>query len=158
MLKISVLTHLRGHFEALAVLQRIAAEVWGVWYGQEDWSLANRPRFMGPYVLGVVQVTPIMRSRGWVVQNYMEFLPDDPGLLGINVNRGEEVKIRCGRRVLSVYVEPGTSRLVVPFSVRHRGDSTTFIEYRELVGTTLHELCHMVRILGPFFATHLATV
>lgn len=36
-----------------------------------------------------------MKARGWVVEHFMEFLPSEPGLLGINVNRGAEIKIRC---------------------------------------------------------------
>ena len=43
---------------------------------------------------GLPQVEPIMKKRGWIVHHYMEFLPAEANLLGINVNRGQEIKIR----------------------------------------------------------------
>ena len=89
------------------------------------------------------QVAPIAKARGWVVQHFMEFLPAEAGLLGINVNRGQEIKIRrsCLLRCLSAWRPP---LIACAFAVRRHDKDTTFLEYRDLVGTTLHELAHMV--------------
>ena len=43
------------------------------------------------------QVEPIMKKRGWVVHQLSEFLPRSQGLLGLNVNRGQQVKVRMRR-------------------------------------------------------------
>ncbi len=40
------------------------------------------------------QVAPIMKKRSWLVPKLKEFLPDNRGLLGMNVNRGETILIR----------------------------------------------------------------
>jgi hypothetical protein len=67
-----------------------------------------------------------MRSRGWIVQNYMEFLPDDPGLLGINVNRGEEVKIRRTSLIVSVLKLLSTRTQVVGISTSTNGVNNVY--------------------------------
>jgi hypothetical protein len=42
----------------------------------------------------VAHVIPIMKSRGWKVPRVSEMFPNNPGLLGLNINRGQEIKIR----------------------------------------------------------------
>ncbi|KAJ2058946.1 hypothetical protein GGI17_004730 [Coemansia sp. S146] len=71
------------------------------------------------------QVRPIMSARKWRVQVLREFFPTNPNLLGLNVNRGQEIRIR----------------------LRPSHDSTQFLPYYDLLGTMLHELVHIVR--GP---------
>ncbi|KAJ2697164.1 hypothetical protein H4218_004140 [Coemansia sp. IMI 209128] len=71
------------------------------------------------------QVRPIMASRQWKVQVLREFFPTNPSLLGLNVNRGQEIRIR----------------------LRPSHDPTQFLPYYDLLGTMLHELVHIVR--GP---------
>jgi hypothetical protein len=39
-------------------------------------------------------VMPIMRKRGWKVGTLSEFYPENPGLLGLNVNRGQQIMVR----------------------------------------------------------------
>jgi hypothetical protein len=70
------------------------------------------------------QVQPIMRKRQWTVKQLSEFLPSNPNLLGLNVNRGAEVKIR----------------------LRRAGDGG-FYDFNHVLGTMLHELVHIVH--GP---------
>ena len=41
------------------------------------------------------QVLPIMYKRKWKVKRLHEFLPKDRQLLGMNVNRGAKILIRC---------------------------------------------------------------
>lgn len=41
------------------------------------------------------QVRPIMQRHGWQVGALEEFMPQQPGLLGMNVNRGQRIKLRC---------------------------------------------------------------
>ncbi len=45
------------------------------------------------------EVEPIMSKRGWRVAKLEEFLPDNRGLLGMNVNRGAVILIRRACRV-----------------------------------------------------------
>lgn len=108
MQKISAMTSLKGHFEALSLLQRLAAEVNAIpsLYTLACCTDAHRSSRGSLTGLNCVQVTPIMKHHGWIVQHFMEFLPDDKGLLGINVNRGQEIKIRrtCRRRSVSPFV------------------------------------------------------
>lgn len=56
----------------------------------------------------------------WRVKTLSEFCPKNRGLLGMNVNR-KYIKIR----------------------LRTSPKSSTFFPYHELLGTMLHELCHM---------------
>ncbi|KAF8049059.1 hypothetical protein N665_2307s0002 [Sinapis alba] len=75
------------------------------------------------------QVHPIMTRRKWRVKLLSEFCPTNPRLLGVNVNRGVQVKLRLRR-------------------VNHDGD---FLSYHEILDTMLHELCHNAH--GPHNAS-----
>ncbi|KAJ2395423.1 hypothetical protein GGI23_004306 [Coemansia sp. RSA 2559] len=68
-------------------------------------------------------VRPIMQKRGWKVTKLREFFPRNASLLGLNVNRGLEVRIR----------------------LRPAHDNSQFLRYEDLLGTMLHELVHIVR-------------
>ncbi|KAJ1889828.1 hypothetical protein LPJ66_007825 [Kickxella alabastrina] len=71
------------------------------------------------------QVRPLMQARNWHVHCLKEFLPTNPSLLGLNINRGQEIRIR----------------------LRPQSHRDQFLEYEELLGTLLHELVHIVH--GP---------
>lgn len=71
------------------------------------------------------QVQPIMRRRRWRCLKLTEMFPKNPNLLGLNVNRGQEIKIR----------------------LRPHHDENSFLPYEDLLGTMLHELTHNVH--GP---------
>ncbi|CAG8468600.1 2417_t:CDS:2 [Ambispora leptoticha] len=94
-----VLVSYPNHPEALTLLKRIASSV--------------------------LIVKPIMKKYGWRVGILKEFFPEDPCLLGLNVNHGEEIRIR----------------------LRVAHDNRRFCEFDDLIGTMLHELTHIVR--GP---------
>ncbi|KAD4889442.1 hypothetical protein R6Q59_037200 [Mikania micrantha] len=66
------------------------------------------------------QVQPIMRKREWKVKILSEFWPSNPALLGLNVNGGEEVKLR----------------------LRRQNNEWDFFPYEQILDTMLHELCH----------------
>ncbi|KAG0572075.1 hypothetical protein KC19_VG065900 [Ceratodon purpureus] len=66
------------------------------------------------------QVQPIMRERKWQVKLLSEFCPSSPGLLGLNIDGGREVRIR----------------------LRHHGRDWDFYPYESVLGTLLHELTH----------------
>ncbi|KAK9066136.1 hypothetical protein SSX86_013457 [Deinandra increscens subsp. villosa] len=66
------------------------------------------------------QVQPIMHKRKWKVKILSEFWPSNPALLGLNVNGGEEVKVR----------------------VRRQNNQWDFFPYEQVLDTMLHELCH----------------
>ncbi|KNG46574.1 zinc ion binding protein [Stemphylium lycopersici] len=70
-------------------------------------------------------VKPMMRKRGWKVGTLAEFLPDEPQLLGLNINRTERILIR----------------------LRYHYDSRQFLSLEQVTDTLLHELCHIV--IGP---------
>ncbi|EUC29042.1 hypothetical protein COCCADRAFT_107589 [Bipolaris zeicola 26-R-13] len=70
-------------------------------------------------------VKPMMRKRGWKVGILAEFLPDEPQLLGLNINRTERILIR----------------------LRYHYDSRQFLSLEQVTDTLLHELCHIV--IGP---------
>ncbi|KAJ2520287.1 hypothetical protein H4217_002144 [Coemansia sp. RSA 1939] len=70
-------------------------------------------------------VRPIMQTRGWKVKRLREFYPRNTSLLGLNVDRGAEIRIR----------------------LRMPHDHTAFLRYEDLLGTMLHELVHIVQ--GP---------
>lgn len=70
-------------------------------------------------------VKPIMRLRNWRVGVLTEFYPSETGLLGLNVNRGQEICLR----------------------LRYPGDETQFLPLENIVDTMLHELAHIVH--GP---------
>lgn len=69
------------------------------------------------------QVQPIMQERKWSVGTLSEFFPENKELLGININKGETIRIR----------------------LRSSTDESQFLPYVELVCTMLHELTHIVR-------------
>ena len=71
------------------------------------------------------QVIPAMEKRKWKVGLVSEFYPSNAGLLGLNINHGQEIRIR----------------------LRPHYDDKVFLQYEELVGTMLHELTHIVH--GP---------
>lgn len=70
-------------------------------------------------------VKPIMRKRGWKIGTLAEFLPDEPQLLGLNINRTERILIR----------------------LRYHHDSRQFLPMEQITDTLLHELSHI--IWGP---------
>ncbi|OBZ83325.1 DNA-dependent metalloprotease WSS1 [Choanephora cucurbitarum] len=71
------------------------------------------------------QVKPILIKHGWKITTLYEFFPQNPNLLGINVNKGWQIKLR----------------------LRPQHDDTQFLEYHDILGTLLHEIVHIVR--GP---------
>ncbi|RKP14250.1 WLM domain-containing protein, partial [Piptocephalis cylindrospora] len=71
------------------------------------------------------QVRPVMEKRGWKVRRLVEFFPKNGNLLGVNVNHGQEIRLR----------------------LRPSRAPTTFLPYEDILGTLLHELTHIVH--GP---------
>eukprot|EP01134_Creolimax_fragrantissima_P007296 CFRG7296T1 len=71
------------------------------------------------------QVKKVMEARSWKVVLLSEFFPKSPNLLGLNVNRGQEIRIR----------------------LRPANDPERFYPYEHLLDTMLHELVHNVH--GP---------
>ncbi|CAI7806103.1 unnamed protein product [Closterium sp. NIES-54] len=71
------------------------------------------------------QVEPIMARRRWKVPLLSEFSPSNARLLGLNINRGREIRIR----------------------LRPAGKPDSFFPYEHVLGTMLHELTHIER--GP---------
>ncbi|KAG9004412.1 hypothetical protein FRB90_010907 [Tulasnella sp. 427] len=70
-------------------------------------------------------VKPIMRKHAWVLPVLAEFYPENPGLLGININGGQKICLR----------------------LRPHFDKGAFLRLEDIVGTMLHELTHNVH--GP---------
>ncbi|KAF8316622.1 WLM-domain-containing protein [Clavulina sp. PMI_390] len=70
-------------------------------------------------------VKPIMRSHGWRLPLLSEFFPDNPALVGLNVNGGQQILLR----------------------LRPHWAPNTFYSEEEIVGVMLHELTHNVH--GP---------
>ncbi|KIK70539.1 hypothetical protein GYMLUDRAFT_279618 [Collybiopsis luxurians FD-317 M1] len=70
-------------------------------------------------------VKPIMRKHSWILPTLAEFFPDNPNLLGLNVNMGQKILLR---------LRPD-----------HSPDS--FLPEEDVVQTMLHELTHNVH--GP---------
>ncbi|KAJ3106695.1 hypothetical protein HDU97_005847 [Phlyctochytrium planicorne] len=70
-------------------------------------------------------VKPLMKKRSWTLPILREFYPQNPNLLGLNVNAGREIKIR----------------------LRFAQDETRFFDFEDVLGTMLHELTHNVH--GP---------
>jgi hypothetical protein len=66
----------------------------------------------------VSQVQPIMAKRGWTCPKVSEFFPSNGGLLGLNVNAGQAIKIR----------------------LRPSSNKSSFLPYNSVLGTLLHEL------------------
>ena len=67
----------------------------------------------------------IMETRNWRVKLLTEFLPQSPRLLGVNVNRGVEVRLR----------------------LRERRESIKLLSFESVMHTFLHELVHCT--IGP---------
>ncbi|CAM6127360.1 unnamed protein product [Calypogeia fissa] len=67
------------------------------------------------------QVQPIMRKRKWKVPLLSEFCPQNPSLLGLNIDGGREIRIR----------------------LRRHPDDPQFYDYEATLGTMLHELTHI---------------
>ncbi|DBA00077.1 TPA: hypothetical protein N0F65_000368 [Lagenidium giganteum] len=80
-------------------------------------------------------VLPILVQRRFRVRRLHEFFPKDARLLGMNVNRGATIYIRC----TCVYADNP--------AVRPARSPTSFLPYEALLETMLHELTHMVH--GP---------
>ncbi|EFX03932.1 zinc metallopeptidase [Grosmannia clavigera kw1407] len=74
-------------------------------------------------------VKPLMRARRWTVGELAEFYPDQPNLLGLNVNKGQKILVR----------------------LRYPGDRSVFLPLEQVADTMLHELAHIVH--GPHDAT-----
>ncbi|ETS81225.1 hypothetical protein PFICI_06227 [Pestalotiopsis fici W106-1] len=70
-------------------------------------------------------VKPLMRARGWKVNQLAEFYPSQQNLLGLNENRGQKICLR----------------------LRYPGDQNQFLPIEHVVDTMLHELSHNVH--GP---------
>lgn len=82
-------------------------------------------------------VKPIMRSHGWHLPLLSEFFPENPGLLGMNVNGGQQILLR----------------------LRPHSAPNTFYDDEFIISTMLHELTHNVH--GPHdqkFYAYLATL
>ncbi|CAG8780304.1 21116_t:CDS:2 [Gigaspora margarita] len=65
-------------------------------------------------------VKPIMQKHNWKVGALEEFFPEDKRLLGVNINKGQKICIR----------------------LRPHYDESRFLDFNDLIGTTLHELTH----------------
>ncbi|KAL0951762.1 hypothetical protein HGRIS_008434 [Hohenbuehelia grisea] len=70
-------------------------------------------------------VKPIMRKHGWVLPVLAEFFPDNPSLVGLNVNGGQKILLR----------------------LRPPHAPDTFYDLEQVVQVMLHELTHNVH--GP---------
>ncbi|KAK4538403.1 hypothetical protein CDCA_CDCA17G4428 [Cyanidium caldarium] len=97
---------------------------------------------------------PLMQRRGWRVGILREFLPQSGQLLGLNVNRGREVRIRL-RRLRGTAKRPRSAappRQETRRRVRTLADvpgapGSPFFSRQEVLGTLLHELVHIE--IGP---------
>lgn len=85
----------------------------------------NQNKIKELLVRASTQVIPIMRKRCWHVDLLTEFSPHQHNLLGLNVRHGDHctIKIKCQKKSKSLY------------------------DYQHILGTLLHELCHIVH--GP---------
>jgi hypothetical protein len=88
-------------------------------------ELSRRDEARALLLKAAKQVEPIMKTRGWKVRNLVEIIPPSPNLMGWNQNRGETIAIRL-RQVRS---------------------DDSFFDFHHVLGTLLHELCHIVH--GP---------
>ncbi|KAF1997502.1 WLM-domain-containing protein, partial [Amniculicola lignicola CBS 123094] len=98
-----------AHFDAYEHLKHLPRE-------QEALTMLRKAASM---------VKPMMRKRGWKVGTLAEFLPDEPQLLGLNINRTERILVR----------------------LRYHHDSRQFLPMEQVTDTLLHELSHI--IFGP---------
>ena len=62
-------------------------------------------------------VKPMMRKRGWRVGRLSEFFPEQPNLLGLNIDQGRAINLR----------------------LRHAADHTQFLGFEQVLDTLLHE-------------------
>jgi hypothetical protein len=58
-----------------------------------------------------------MRKRGWRVGVLSEFVPEQANLLGLNINRGEQIQVR----------------------LRYAADLNQFLPFDQVLDTLLHE-------------------
>ncbi|KAI0051428.1 WLM-domain-containing protein [Auriscalpium vulgare] len=91
-------------------------------------TLKDRPR--ANEALAMLQkiaslVKPIMRKHGWRLPCLAEFFPDNPNLLGLNINGGQKILVR----------------------LRPAWTPETFLPEEDVLSTMLHELTHNVH--GP---------
>ena len=100
-----------------------------VWEFRELTREANREEARSMLERVCKQVQPLMRRRRWRVKRVREFYPRNPSLLGLNVNRGQEIRVR----------------------LRPPHDRSRFYPYEFVLGTMLHELVHIVH--GPHNAS-----
>ena len=63
----------------------------------------------------------ILKKHNWIVENFCEFCPKDKKLLGLNIDRGETIRIR----------------------LRQCDNEHEFIPVDQLIDTMLHELAHI---------------
>ena len=96
-----------------------------VWEWQELKRQSNAAEARAMLERVAKQVQPLMRRKRWRVKRLREFYPKNPSLLGLNVNRGVEIRVR----------------------LRLPGDPSRFFDYESILGTMLHELVH--NEIGP---------
>ncbi|KAJ3102592.1 hypothetical protein HDU96_009581 [Phlyctochytrium bullatum] len=70
-------------------------------------------------------VKPLMKKRSWTLPILREFYPSNPALLGLNINHGQEIRLR----------------------LRHPANEARFLDFESVLGTMLHELTH--NAIGP---------
>jgi len=75
----------------------------------------------------ITKVNPIMKKRSWVVTKVEEFFPTNPGLLGLN--------------------EKIDNKIIIYIKVRKSKAGIDFFPFEHILGTLLHELCHIE--IGP---------
>ncbi|KAI9218049.1 WLM domain-containing protein [Blastocladiella britannica] len=86
-------------------------------------ALKRRPRHDDALAMlqrAATIVHPLMKARGWRIGVLREFFPTDPCLLGLNINRGMEVRVR----------------------LRPDNAPDSFLDPDDILGTLLHELAH----------------
>ncbi|KAJ3247670.1 hypothetical protein HDU78_003476 [Chytriomyces hyalinus] len=87
-------------------------------------------------------VSPLMTKRGWVLPLLREFVPDNANLLGVNVNRGQEIRLRLRpSHSLDTFYDLDFVLGVVPLL------DTILTNFLIHAQTMLHELTHNIR--GP---------
>ena len=73
----------------------------------------------------LAMVKPILKQKSWTIGIVREFYPADASLLGLNLNHGQEISIRC----------------------RKSNNKRDFYDFDHILGTLLHEMVHIVH--GP---------
>jgi len=92
---------------------------WGVWQ-ISTLGLFNDTEALKMLKTATEAVGEIMEKRKWRVVHLKEFVPRGYKLLGVNVNRGSEVRIR----------------------LRTSKEAKTFLRFEAVLDTLLHELVH----------------